>query len=180
MCFSLEKDYVLVKLCDRMGHFDMIIKAAEHLYLNEMNSKNLCLIAVLFLKYLTTKNSCRPCESFNESSDGLLSPLYMNDLKKEEDKSETDTCLEGLNLCQKIVSKALLKAGEDDILAIQEVVNWVNTCYYLTKRDNPIQDQLYKNFYTPDSCIASFNTFSTIKEVFEICTAFVGKYHYFL
>lgn len=175
MCFLMDTDYVLLKLCDKIGNFGLIYKAAKYLYENESKSKHLCLIAVLLLKYLAAKNLLTQGESFNTSSDGVLNSLIVEDIKNDEDKSDADTYLEGLTFCQKIVRKSLLTAGSEDIFPICEVINWVNSCFYLTKRDNSIQSYIYKTIYTPEFCVPSFKVFSAIKESFDTCTSFIGE-----
>lgn len=175
MCFVMDTDHVLLKLCNNIGNFGIIYKAAKYLYENESKSKHLCLIAVLLLKYLAAKNLPAQCESFNTSSDGLLNSLIVEDIKNDEDKSDTDMYLEGLTFCQKIMRKALLTAGPEDMFAICEVINWVNTCFYLTKRGNQIELDIYKTIYTPEFCVPSFKAFSTIKELFDTCATFSGE-----
>lgn len=174
MCFLLDTDYVLLKICDKIGNFGLIYKAARHLYENESKSNHLCLITVLLLKYLAAKNLGAQGESFNTSSDDILNSS-VEDVKNDEDKSDTDLYLEGLTFCQKVMRKALLTAGSEDVYAISEVINWVNSCFYLTKRDNPVQPDIYKTIYIPDCCVPSFKVFSTIKESFDTCTTFTGK-----
>lgn len=175
MWFLVDTDYVLLKLCDKIGNFGVIFKAAKHLYENESKSQHLCLITVLLLKYLGARNWSIQGESSNTSSDGLLNSLSDEDVKNDEDKSDTDMYLEGLTLCQKITSKALLTAGSDDFFAVCEVNNWVNCCFYLTKRDNPVLSNIYKTIYVPQFCVPSFRTFSVIKESFNTCTTFIGE-----
>lgn len=176
MCFLLDTDYVLLKICDKIGNFGIIFKAAKHLYENDSKSEHLCLITVLLLKYLAAKNLGALGESFNTSSDGILNSS-IEDVKNDEVKSDTEMYLEGLIFCQKVVRKALLTARSEDVFAICEVINWVNSCFYLTKRDNQIHPDIYKNIYIPDCCVPSFKVFSTIKESFDTCTTFTGKYH---
>lgn len=170
----METDDVLLHICNKMGNFGIILKAAKYLYENESKSKNLCLIAVLFLKYLAAHSFSSQSDSFNTSSDGLS--LIVEDVKNGIDKSETDLYVDGVNFCQQIIRKALLTATEEDTFAICEVLNWVNSCFYLTKKENPIQNEIYKTFYTPSYSLPSLNTLSAIKDYFEICASYTSKY----
>lgn len=152
-----------------------MLKVVQYLNANESAVRNLCLIAVLFLKRLSNQDTSHLGNSFDESELDLMCPNITAVTLTVRDKHEIDLLRDGLQVCQAIVTKALLQADEDEKFATFEVANWLNCCYYLIRRDNQLQNELYPNFYKPDYCIPSSDTFSRIKQCFDLCTNFVGK-----
>lgn len=173
--FLLDKDYILVELSGTIGKFDVILSAAEYLYANESSSRNLCLIVVLFLKCVAFREQELRGDSFCDSYIDL--PVQTtNDLKGDEDVHESDMYIQGLKLSQKIIQKALVNAETDQILAVDAVMNWINCCFYMTRIENSLRNDIYKNIYSSHSyCAPSYSTFKAIRDVFQCYVGYIGK-----
>ncbi|XP_057655041.1 uncharacterized protein LOC130893178 isoform X1 [Diorhabda carinulata] len=163
---SKDKDEVLVKFCEQIKNFEFILKAGEHLYDTNADSKNLCLISGLFIQFLGYNGISAFEPSLLENTCNQTLATFDN-LKYEDDSYKNDIFINGLILAEKILTKARMTATYSDILMVDELSRWINCCYYLTRQDSTLYDELYKNIYCPKANIPSNTVLDTVRNCFE-------------
>ncbi|KAJ8978820.1 hypothetical protein NQ317_018911 [Molorchus minor] len=164
---SLDKDDILLKYCQKIAKFDVILESAEHLYKSECSPKNLCLAAVLLLRYVGTTYDMTPfSDSFNDSScDGFLLPSNASDVFQSSEDSNNNFIL-GIKLAQSIVRKALVTVDADHLPEVIEVMNWVDSCFYLTRyQENPVEAELFKQIYHSEHTVPGVSAFSAVRNM---------------
>ncbi|RZC32599.1 uncharacterized protein BDFB_000923 [Asbolus verrucosus] len=113
---SLDYDDIYVKLCEKTGDYNLIFKIARRIYDQESSSKNLCLMAILLIKYIGIYKIQLSDDSFLESEGLILSDTNCI--------VDNDDFCHGLQLAEKIVARVVFKAQLEDVSACVEVVNW--------------------------------------------------------
>lgn len=109
---SKDTDEILLQLCDSIKKFDILIKAGEYLYETDSSAKNLCVITMLFLKYLGIQNCPQLHTTVFEKIHDQTLPTFDN-LNGLDETSENDKFLKGLKLGDKLIRKAMAKDGTD-------------------------------------------------------------------
>lgn len=174
--FSLEKDSVLIKFCEKVGKYDAILKIAQHLYNGDSDSKNLCLAAVLLFKYMACSDTQLLCDSFNDVSDDCLLPSHSGSDSLFNLESTSSNFIMGLKLSEQIIIKALINAKENELYEVVEVMNWINSCFYLTRyQENPLQREIFKHRYHSEHTLPAYSTFAAIRNVFDVFCRFIGE-----
>uniref|UniRef100_A0A6P7F6M5 Kinetochore-associated protein 1 n=1 Tax=Diabrotica virgifera virgifera TaxID=50390 RepID=A0A6P7F6M5_DIAVI len=174
---SKDKDEVLVTLCEKFKKFDMMYKAGEHLLDNNATSSNMCIVASLFVKYLGSQNLPEFDASRLENDCDQTLPTFVN-LKYEDDSCKNDIFVNSLKLAGQLITKAQLKADPCDLLKINEINDWINSCYYLTLQDSTLHDRLYKHLYCPKENLPSTTVLSTIRNCYEAYVLTINKKSY--
>ncbi|CAG9834311.1 unnamed protein product [Diabrotica balteata] len=174
---SKDKDEVLITLCEKFKKFDMMYKAGEHLLQNDSTSSNLCIAASLFIKYLGSQNLPEFDASRLENDCDQTLPTF-NNLKYEDDSCKNDIFVNSLKLADKLITQAQLKADPSDLLKINEINDWINSCYYLTRQDSTLHDRLYKNVYCPKENLPSTTVLSTMRNCYEAYVLTINKKSY--
>ncbi|XP_023312485.1 kinetochore-associated protein 1-like [Anoplophora glabripennis] len=172
---SLDKDSVLIKFCEKVAKYDAIVKVAERLYDGESDSRSLCLVAVLLLKYTASCDTHMSCDSFSDNSDGCLLPCDSGPGISSSSENASNSFVVGSRLCEKIVVKALINAKEYELHDVMEVVNWIYSCFYLTRSQDPLQTELFKHIYHSEHILPASSTFAAIRNVFELFCNFIGS-----
>lgn len=167
---------MLIKFCQKVAKYDTILKVAEHLYRSDSDSRNLCLVAVLLLKYMATYDTQLSCDSFSDNSDGCLLPNHSSSDILLNSENSSSNFINGLKLSERIVIKALVSAEKNQLQDVVEVMNWINSCFYLTRsQENSHQTELFKHIYHSEHTVPAYSTFAAIRNVFDIFCSFIGK-----
>ncbi|CAH1101856.1 unnamed protein product [Psylliodes chrysocephalus] len=161
---SKDTDEILLQLCDSIKKFDILIKAGEYLYETDSSAKNLCVITMLFLKYLGIQNCPQLHTTVFEKIHDQTLPTFDN-LNGLDETSENDKFLKGLKLGDKLIRKAMAKDGTD--LQIDKVSKWLDVCFYLTRSNSTLDDYLHPNVYYPKQNMPSSTVLQTIQFCFK-------------
>ncbi|CAG9812993.1 unnamed protein product [Phaedon cochleariae] len=166
--FSSGKDQILNRLCEKIGRYDIVLKVAEHLNDAESDSKCLYQIAILFLKYLGSNKTVSLEESFDDSTCDLMSQTIANATIRHFDyNNDSEMLMRGIKLARNIVTKALCIADKEDIEVIVEIMNWLDSCFYLTRQSSSLQRELFRNLYNPKAIVPSFDMLFSIRSCFQ-------------
>lgn len=155
---SLNFHEVLIRLCEKVKDYNIIVRTAQSICNKETSARNLSLIAVLLLKYVGTyKLQLSADNTFSESEGSLL-------LADTENIIDDDLFCKGLQLAQVITAKAIGYAEPDEIMSCMEVANWTNISFYFSRNQ---ENDLRK--------MPTFLTFSTTNNAFNSVCGFIGE-----
>lgn len=133
----------------------------------EASVKHLCLCSILIFKTIGVDN-------FNLS----LGTTLMDDTNLSDNMLEpsSDLFLSGLKLAREMAIKAMLIAEDEDKLATIEVYNFVSSYIYLTcPARSQVMKRLFKEMLIEPYVVPGYNTFTSIKKVFEQFTRYLGN-----
>lgn len=168
---SLPRDEILVKFCEKITGFPVILKAAQLVSrFDDASAKNLCSFVVLLLKYLAT---CKLQFDANESfEDG--DHLFLSDMESVDD----NLFHPGLKLSVDLISKAMLKAEGQELALCVEVFHWANLGFYLTNNQDlcMLHKQLFGDFGFCGALLPGFITYAAINVAFNTTRRFLSKY----
>ncbi|CAH0550737.1 unnamed protein product [Brassicogethes aeneus] len=158
---SLNKESVILDVCRKLQNFDVIYQSAKYLYENDASPKDLCLATVLIFKYMGTFQ-VQLAESFNETlADNLIN-------------TDTNVFMEALKLAKKMSLKALMQADREEVMA---VVNWVNSCFYLTLQPSTdLHHAIFSDSYVEKHAIPGYAAFTSIRNIFESYIRYIGTF----
>ncbi|KAG5873673.1 hypothetical protein JTB14_013339 [Gonioctena quinquepunctata] len=172
---AMDKDEILIKLCERVGKFDVVLKVAEHLYETESNSRSLCMVAILFLKFLGHQTSSLGSCFDDSYNDMLMTTVALETTKYGNDGDDSDVFLRGLKFSQDVITKALFKAEKEDFPLLVEVMNWVDCCFYLTRQESALQTKLFRNVFNPKQTAPSLTVLNAIRNYFQVYVGYIEK-----
>lgn len=162
---------VLLQICSRIEKFDIIVKAAQYFSTNEVNTEKLSLMASLILKSIGTRIS-----RFSDSLDNSqIFDVTVNN-SAENDLFVNTNNLNGLKLCQKIVSKALVNATESELQQVIDVMNWASSCFYITNKRSPMEIELFKEIYSGDQAVPNESVYNAIRDNLQLYIGYIGNY----
>lgn len=167
---SEDRDAVLLNFCSKVEHFNAILQSAELIYETSVDSRDLCLIAVLILKYIGSVTS-----NFNQTA------LDLNEtfVPQNAGTTSTNVFVEGLRLAGKAAAKAVLSSDGRDLDACIEVLKWVQTTCFMTLVKNDVLQAEIKCSFVYDLAVPTNNAFGAVKKVFNLYVDYMSKFSVF-
>lgn len=164
---NFDRNDLLVDICAKIEDFTLIHKTAERIYQTPTNSKSLCLIAILLLKHVGS--SVQDVNfSISDLSKTLVPSCSTLDLKVIKDS---------YLLARRITAQAILKADKYDLDACCLVLRWVEATQFMLSNDTgDIKKYIYKGLFSSDVVVPSYNTFNSVKNVFNVYVDYIREY----
>lgn len=157
---------LLVELCTKLENFTLIHAAAEKMYRSPTNSKSLSLMAILLLKHVGTSPRC---------ANATISDLNET-FVPECSKSDLKVFMSAYQLAESIAGMAILKADHNDLDVCCEVLNWVQSTYFMVcKEMESVRQEIYRGSFGCDLVLPSYNSFHCVKNVFSLYVDYISK-----
>lgn len=162
----VNRNEVIIYFCSKLENFNAILHSSELIYKMSNNSKHLCLIAVLILKYVgSSMNNHQTIPNLDET----FMPQNIN--------LEVNVFIQGLRLAEKIAAKAILNAEVSELDACVEVLKWVQTTYFMVlPKNDTLQAELLMHSIVYDFAVPANNTFESVKSTFNLYVDYISKY----
>lgn len=163
---NTNKNELLLDICTKLKNSTIIYNAAEKIYEESTSSKNLCLIATLLLK-----QNISSLQDVSTSFYGLS-----EDCIQEHSELNVKVFIDGYQLAESIASKAILEADVYDLEACCEVLKWAQTRnFMLCEAYQNVKSEIYPGSFSSNIMLSTYNTFSNVKKVFNICMDYIGR-----
>lgn len=154
---KIDQNQVLLKLCEHVGDFNIILKATKIILDNNCTPDILCRIATLILNCVTL-----PSTPFGNYHQQLIEESLLKD-----GKVDLSASIKGLRLANKIIVKAILHSNNDETGNCIEIANWIQSTYYLIQDERKNGPTTLKNIYGTDLVLPSVSALNTVKYVFQ-------------
>lgn len=162
-----DENDLIIDICTKLEDFTLIHNGAEKMYITPTTAKNLCLMAILLLKHVG---------SSGQGANATISDLNET-LLPECSKVDLNVFMSGYQLAERIAARAVLKADKHDLEACCEVLNWMQTTYFMVcKEGESVKQEIYRGSFGSDLVMPSYNSFHCVKNVFNMYVDYMSRY----